>query len=163
MYFIFFGVGVGFIAISLLLGGLADTNVGGFAFFKPVLISVFLTVTGGMGLLLTPRFYGTMGSVIVLAISFLGGFLLATLLNYFVIKPLHRAQNTSTFNKMDTIGQIAKVISPIPQGGYGKISFSISGSLVTSPAKSEGGDAISKGEDVEITQIEGNTYFVKKQ
>ncbi|MCL2564994.1 MAG: NfeD family protein [Defluviitaleaceae bacterium] len=163
MYFVFFGVGVGFIVISLLLGGLLDTEGGAFAFFKPILIAVFLTVAGGMGLLLTPRFYGTAGSGIVLAISLLSGFLIATLLNFFVIKPLLRAQNTSTFNKKDTIGQIAKVISPIPQGGYGKISFSVSGSVVTSPAKSEDGDAVNKGESVEITQVEGSTYFVKKQ
>lgn len=163
MYFVFFGVGVGFIVISFLLGGFTDTEGGSFTFLKPILIAVFLTVAGGLGLLLTPRFYGSVGSVIVLAISILGGFLIATLLNFFIIKPLYRSQNTSTFYKQDTIGHIATVTSRIPPGGYGKISFTISGSVVTSPAKSEDGGEINGGESVEITQIEGSTCFVKRQ
>jgi membrane protein implicated in regulation of membrane protease activity len=80
-----------------------------------------------------------------------------------VIVPLNKAQNTSAFDKQATIGTWAKVISPIPQGGYGKIRYSVSGSVVTSPAKSEDGGEINSGENVAIVYIEGNTYFVKRE
>jgi membrane-bound ClpP family serine protease len=86
----------------------------------------------------------------------------AGLLNRFVIIPLYKAQNTSAFNMQDTIGTHATVISPIPQGGYGKIRYNISGSVVTSPAKSEDGREIKAGEAVDIIYVEKNTYFVRK-
>jgi membrane-bound ClpP family serine protease len=62
----------------------------------------------------------------------------------------------------DTIGIAAEVISKIPESGFGKIRYNISGSVVTSPAKSEDGSAISGGEKVEIIYIEKNTYFVRR-
>jgi len=162
MYLIFFGVGVGFILLSLLLGEFMETEGSAFSFLKPTLIAVFLTVVGGLGLLLTPRFYGSLGDGVVLAISIMGGFVVATAVNIAIVKPLYKAQNTSTFGKEETIGLRATVISYIPAGGYGKISYSISGSLVTSPAKSEDGDEIKSGESVEIVNIEGSTYYVRK-
>ena len=164
MYLIFFGVGVGFVVLTLILGNFLESDVTALSFFKPKLIAVFLTVTGGVGLLLTPRFYGMAGDGIVLAISVSGGFLIASLINIFVIKPLHRAQNTSTFNKQDAVGQLAEVVALIPcGGGYGKIRYSISGSVVTGAAKSEDESEIRIGENAEITRVEGSTYFVKKQ
>jgi membrane protein implicated in regulation of membrane protease activity len=85
----------------------------------------------------------------------------AGLINRFVIVPLRKAQNTSAFNMQDTIGIHATVISPIPRGGYGKIRYNISGSVVTSPAKSEDGGEVRAGEQVDIVYVEKNTYFVR--
>ncbi|MCL2048091.1 MAG: hypothetical protein FWG87_05120 [Defluviitaleaceae bacterium] len=168
MYLVLFGVGAGFILLSLILGDLLDFDLdldfdgaSVFGLLRPMLIAVFMVVSGGLGLLLTPYFEWSGGGGIVLFISLVGGLGTAGLVNRFVIVPLNRAQNTSAFNIQDTVGTSAKVISPIPQGGYGKIQYSISGSLVTSPAKSEDGNPISNGENVEIIYIEKNTYFVR--
>ena len=164
MYFILLGVGAGFILISLLVGEFADVEGSAFfSFLRPTLVAVFMVVCGGIGLMLTPRFAQFGGGGIVFVASVLGGLFVAGLINRFVIIPLHRAQNTSAYNIQDTIGKPAKIISPIPQGGYGKISFSMSGSVVTSPAKSEDGNPIPCGENVEIIYIEKNTYFVRKK
>jgi len=162
MYLIFFGVGAGFVIISFLLGAIADSDSGPLAIFQPKLIAVFLTVTGGIGMLLSARLENTFSGPIVFTISVFSGLAIAALINRLVIIPLHRAQNTSAHDKQATIGTWAKVISPIPQGGYGKISYNISGSTVTSPAKSEDGGEIKNGESVAIVYIEGNTYFVKR-
>ena len=161
MYAVFFGIGIGFIVLSLVLGGLLDINGIGFGFLKPTLIAVFLVVAGGIGLILTPRLGEAPGAGIVLAISLVGGVAVASAVNSFVIVPLYAAQNTSTFDKEDTIGANARVISRIPRGGYGKISYSFSGSIVTGPAKSEDGSEIEIGTDTQIVRIEGSTYFVK--
>jgi len=160
MYTIFFGVGVGFIALSLVIGELVEIEGTAFSIFRPTLIAVFLTVMGGLGMILTPRFDD--GAGIVLVVSLLSGAVVASIIHFFVMIPLHMAQNTSAFDKSDTIGMAAKVISRVPQGGYGKISYSVSGSVVTSPAKSEDGGEIESGENVEIINIEGNTYFVRR-
>ena len=160
MYIVLFGVGVGFVLISFFLDTLIDIEGGGpLSILQPKLIAVFLTVTGGLGIILSSR----LGTVLTLAVSVFIGFFVARLIHRLVIIPLHRAQNTSTFDKMATIGTIAKVISPIRQGGYGKISYNVSGSTVTGPAKSEDGGEIKNGEHVDIVSIDGGTYFVKKQ
>lgn len=158
MYVILFGVGVGFVLISFFLDTFVDADGGFFSILQPKLIAVFLTVMGGFGIILSSHF----GTIITLIISVLCGLTIATLINRLVIKPLHKAQNTSTFDKQATVGTYAKVISPIPQGGYGKIRYSISGSVVTGPAKSQDGGEIKAGENVRIARIKDSTYLVMK-
>jgi membrane protein implicated in regulation of membrane protease activity len=167
MYVIFFGIGVGFVLISFLLGAVVDCDSGNgngpLAIFQPKLIAAFLTVTGGAGIILSSWFDSLFSAPIVFAISVLSGLIIAGLLNRLVMIPLQRAQNTSAHDKQATIGTWAKVISPIPQGGYGKIRYSVSGSVVTSPAKSEDGGEIKNGENVAIVYIEGGTFFVRSE
>ena len=164
MYLIFFGVGVGFVVLTLILGTVMEAEVASLSFLRPTLISVFLTVTGGLGLILTPRFYGTAGAGVVFAISAISGFLIATAINNFVVKPLHRMEGTNTFNRQELVGQLVEVVAKIPQGGgYGKIKYSVEGSIVTGPAKSEDEDELNVGESAEVTRVEGKTYFVRKR
>jgi len=158
MYVILFGVGAGFIFISFFLDTFVDVDGGFISILQPKLIAIFLAVMGGFGIILSSHF----GTVITLIISVLCGLLIAVLINRLVIKPLYKAQNTSTFDKQATIGTQAKVISPIPQGGYGKIRYSVSGSVVTGPAKSQDGGEIKVGENVSIMHIKDSTYLVKK-
>jgi len=160
MYLVMFGVGVGFVVFALLIGEFANLEGTMFGFLKPSLIAIFLTVMGGLGLILTPLLAGL--PLIVMLISFMAALFVAGVIDRLVIKPLQRAQNTSAFHMQDTIGISATVISPIPQGGYGKIRYNISGSVVTSPAKSEDGAGIKAGEVVSIVYVEKNTYFVRR-
>ena len=163
MYAIFFGVGVGFVLLSVTLDTMLNLEGIAASFLQPKLIAVFLTVTGGLGLILSSRFDGVLAAALIFAISALGGLIIAGMVYRFVIVPLHKAQNTSAFDKQDTIGTTAKVISPIPSGGYGKISYSISGSTVTGPAKSEDEGEISSGESVYIMDVKDGTYFVRRK
>jgi len=158
-----FIVGVGFVLISFLIGSVADMEGGGpLAFLQPKLIAVFLTVTGGLGIILSGLLDNPFAGSIVLFISIFGGLFIAGIIHRLVLIPLKKAQNTSAFDKQTTVGTAAKVISPILQNGYGKIRYSVSGSTVTGPAKSEDGGEIKNGEDVAIVYIEGGTYFVRK-
>jgi membrane protein implicated in regulation of membrane protease activity len=112
---------------------------------------------GGAGLILTDRF----PSFFVFIYSASAGFCISYLINRFILKPLHKMQNTSTHDKYDLIGSIAKVSLSIPQNGYGKIKYTVNGSIVTSPAKTENGDGIKKDTEVSILYIKDNTYFVR--
>jgi len=163
MYVVLFVVGLGFILVSFLFDVSTDGHGGPFAIFQPKLVAAFLMVTGGMGMILSARLDGLFGGTFVFTISVLSGLFIAGLIHRFIIIPLHKAQNTSAHDKQGTIGTWAKVISPIPQGGYGKIRYNISGSVVTSPAKSEDGGEIKNGENVAIVYIEGGTYFVRRE
>ena len=160
-YLILFIVGVGFVIASFFLDAILDVE-SPLPILQPKLIAVFLTVVGGFGLILSARFDSVFSAGIILVFSILSGFAIALLINKLVVIPLSKAQNTSAHDKQVTIGTWAKVISPIPEGGYGKIRYSVSGSTVTSPAKSEDGGEIKNGENVAIVYIEGNTYYVKK-
>ena len=161
-YFILFGVGIVSIVLSFVVGNFFSAEGVGFSILQPKLVAAFMLVTGGMGLLLTERLGTIGGPGFVLFVSVASGVAAAMILQRFIIVPLTNAQNTSTFDMQATIGVTAEVISKIPQGGYGKIRYNISGSTVTSPAKSEDGNQIIAGEYVEIIYIEKNTYFVRK-
>ena len=163
MYLIFFGVGVGFVLLTLIIGRVMEAEVASISFLSPTLIAVFLTVTGGLGLILTPRFYGMVGGVVVFAISAASGFLIAALLNSFVIKPLHRLAGTNTFDRQEVVGQLAEVTAKIPSGGYGKVKYNVEGSIVSGPAKCEDSQEINVGENVEITRVEDKTYYVMRR
>jgi membrane protein implicated in regulation of membrane protease activity len=157
MYIILLGVGAGFIFLSLIFGELFEIEGTTFAFLRPTLIAVVLAVMGGTGLLLTDR----LGGLFVLLTSSSIGLGVGFLMHHLVLKPLHRLQNTSTHDKHDLIGTTAKVALTIPQNGYGKIKYTVNGSVVTSPAKTEDGGGIKKDTEVSILYIKDNTYFVK--
>jgi len=160
IYLILFGVGVVFVIVSFFLDAVLDVD-SPLPILQPKLIAVFLTVVGGIGMILSARFEGVFAAGIIMIISIVCGFVVAGLINSLVVIPLKKAQNTSAHDKQAVIGTVAKVISPIPKGGYGKIRYSVSGSTVTSPAKCEDGGAVKSGENVAIVYIEGGTYFVK--
>ena len=162
MYLVLFGIGVGFVVLTFIIGRVMEAEVASVSVLSPTLIAVFMTVMGGLGLILTPRFYGTAGEMVVFAISAISGFLVATALNYFVIKPLHRLAGTNTYNRQEVVGQTAEVIAKIPSGGYGKIKYNVEGSLVSGPAKCEEQSEISLGEKVRITRVENKTYYVRR-
>lgn len=162
-FFICLGVGGGFVILSLIFGQIggaldADIDVGGVSPFKPVLIALFLTVFGGLGLIFLPIFpFWWM----VAGFSALGGLILAALVFRFVIVPLHKWQNTSAHEKQSLIGVAAKVAEGIPQGGFGKITYTYNDKIMSGPARSENGNGIERGSNVEIVYIERNTYHVR--
>jgi membrane protein implicated in regulation of membrane protease activity len=162
MYVVFFGIGIGFELLSIFADTVLDFDGIGFSLLQPKVIAIFLVVTGGVGLFLNSQFYGVFIPIIVLIISVLSGLVISGLVHRFVIIPLKKAENTSTFNTEDTIGTTAEVVSTIPKGGYGKIRYNVSGSFVTGPAKSEDDNEVRAGEKVFIMDVKDGTYFIRR-
>jgi membrane protein implicated in regulation of membrane protease activity len=162
MYVVFFGIGIGLIALSFFADAVLDFDGIGFTILQPKLIAIFLVVTGGVGLALSWQFEEVLIPTIILVISVFCGLIMAAIVHRFVIVPLKKAENTSTFIKEDTIGTTAEVVSTIPSGGYGKIRYNVSGSYVTGPAKSEDDSEVKAGEKVFIMDIEKGTYYVRR-
>jgi len=162
VFFVCFGVGVGFVVLSFLigeLGGGADGLESGASFLKPSVISAFLTVFGGVGLIAQSRTI----AVVAVGVAALAAFAVSFLFYRFIIVPLQRAQNTSTVEKQSLIGRDATVIEFIPQGRFGKISLSVNGNKLSGPAKSEDGNEIARGQTVEVVYIDKNTYHVRRK
>jgi len=152
-------IGSGFVVISFIFGELFDFDGVGFFFLKPKILALIITVMGGVGLILSPR----MGTYLAFPISLASGLFLGFLVYKFVFLPLLRLSHTSTHDKQSLIGSIAKVSLAIPQGGFGKIMYTVNGSIVTSPAKTEDGGGIAKDTDVVITSIKNNAYYVTER
>jgi len=91
------------------------------------------------------------------------GLFVSYLLFRFVVVPLHKWQNTNTHEKQSIIGVTAKVAEHIPQGGFGKITYTYNDKIMSGPAKSEDGNEIERNTMVEIVYIEKNTYHVRKK
>jgi len=157
MYIFLLVVGAGFILISVVLGELFEIEGVRFSFLSPTLIASALGVMGATGLFLTDLIPG----LFVFFFSASAAIGTSFLIHYFIIKPLHKMENTSTHDKQDLIGTIAKVALSIPQNGYGKIRYTVNGSIVTSPAKTENGDGIKKDTEVSILYIKDNAYYVR--
>ena len=166
VFVVAFGVGVGYTILSLLLGNLLDlgdfgeidVEAGTVSHLRPAPISAFLTVFGGAGMII----YARLGNIVItLLIATILGLAVAYGLIKFVLIPLSRAQNTSTVEKQSLIGQVATVNEKIFKDSFGKISYHVNGSNVSSPAKSENGEEIPAGTYVEIVYIEKNTYYVR--
>jgi len=159
LYLTLFLIGVGFIVISTFFGEVLDFATSGFFFLKPKVLALVLTVMGGIGMVLTPR----LGSYLTFPISLAGGLFAGFLLYRLVIVPLMRLQHTSTHDKQSLIGSLANVTLAIPQGGFGKIKYTVNGSIVTSPAKTEDGSGVAKDTAVVITSIKNNAYYVMEK
>ncbi|MCL2396619.1 MAG: hypothetical protein FWC93_00980 [Defluviitaleaceae bacterium] len=163
LFFVCMGVGAGFVLLSVVFGqisGMVDINMdagAGVSPFKPIVLAIFLTVFGGLGLIFAPVFQAWMA----LSLAALGGLAMAYLLFRYVVMPLHKWQNTSAHEKQSIIGVAAKVSEHIPQGGYGKITYTYNDKILSGPAKSEGGSEIARDTQVEIVYIEKNTYHVR--
>lgn len=163
LFFICLGVGAGFVILSVIFGqvaGALDADISAGASispFKPVVIALFLTGFGGLGLILLPMFHLWM----VLSLAGLAGLAMAFVVFRFVVVPLHRWQNTSAHEKQSLIGARVKVSERIPQGGYGKVTYTYNDKIMSGPAKSEDGNEIARGAMAEIVYIEKNTYHVR--
>jgi len=162
IFFICFGVGIGFVLLSFLLGEFggeieADSPL---SFLRPSLGAAFLVVFGGVGLLVEGRLF----SSAAIGLAFLAGFFMALLMHRFVIIPLTRMEGTSAVDRQMLVGHEATVIEKIPQGRFGKISFTTEkGNKHNAPAKADDGNEIPRHAAVEIIYIEKSTYFVRKK
>jgi membrane protein implicated in regulation of membrane protease activity len=127
---------------------------------KPIVITAFVTVFGGIGMICTIKGYSQAAAVVIALIS---GAAAAFLLYRFIIVPLYRAQNTSAISQKQLRGALAKVSLAINGNLFGKITYTVSGNSYSAPARSIDGEDIERGVPVVIISIEKNTCYVKQR
>jgi membrane protein implicated in regulation of membrane protease activity len=166
-----FFVGIGLMLLSLIFGNIfevigidgldLDFDIGLSLFIpiSPILLIFFITVYGGVGWLIWNAF-PALGVIFIILLAFAAGIVLSTLMNLFVIRPLKKAQNTSTPDSEDLVGLRAKVTETILENGFGEISYVINGNSYTSPAKGIHGEAFKAGQEVVICWITDYIFYV---
>ncbi len=136
-----------------------DIQVNGVFPLKPAVITAFFTVFGGIGEMALGR---GMGQIFTFALASALGIVVATMLHKLIITPLKRAQNTSAKSQKELVGHHARVDVGIEGEHFGRISYSIGGNSYTAPAKSIHGTSIHRGNQVIISKIENNIFFVEE-
>lgn len=152
-----FGQFVNFIGIDGLDLSIGDVPL--FFPFSPLLLFLFLTIFGGVGMLLFKQ-ERKLPLVLILVIASVIGFIICYAIRHCILLPLKRAENTSAAAKEELIGLLAKVNEKIPKGGFGEITYTINGNSYVAPAKSTTGEAIAVGKEVSICWIEDHVFFV---
>lgn len=167
-----FWTGVIFTVLTFIIGQIADfMDFGGDMDFhgsfdglgisplKPVTITAFITVFGGVGIIVLKR---GIGSLLAFVIAGISAFLVAFLIFRFIIVPLYKAENTGAVSRDSLIGYRAKVKLSIGRESFGEISYEVNGNIYVAPARAIDNTEISKGEEVTIVKIEKNIFYVAK-
>jgi|GEM_PF-332622 len=123
---------------------------------KPFTVMVFLTVFGGVGLILEPLLPGFWAILPAVILGFVASWALYSLvyvklMGYEAIAP----------SEEDAIMTRAEVVERIMPGGYGKISFLLGDTTLSGAAKEiKPGDGVAKGAKVYILEVKDNVYYV---
>jgi membrane protein implicated in regulation of membrane protease activity len=116
-------------------------------------------VFGGMGWILNDT-NSTLLPIFILLISFATGIMLCALIYRFILKPLKKAQNTSSPSEDELIGIRATVTETIIPNGFGEIRYIVNGNSFTAPAKETKDGEIKAGKDVAICWIKEHVFYV---
>jgi membrane protein implicated in regulation of membrane protease activity len=141
-------------------GPRSGTHGGHFPIVNPATMAAFLTWFGGTGYLLIH-----VNHVVVLvgfALATLAGAVGGTLVFLFVGKVLMRDDGETDPLEYEMVGVLANVSSPIRAGGTGEIIFTQQGARRSSAARHEGGESLSKGEEVVVLRYEKGVAYVRR-
>jgi membrane protein implicated in regulation of membrane protease activity len=140
--------------------GLDSQGMPGISFFSPTVLAAFVTAFGAFGLIFSH--ISVTDSVWASApLAGLGGGVVAWLVFLLFNFMFKKTQSSSESQVATLAGQIASIVSPIPQQGVGEIAYVQGGTRYTAPARSETGAAIAAGKTVHITRVVGTQYYVQ--
>ena len=123
-------------------------------------ITAFLAWFGGAGYLLTR--YSSLVVAGVLMLAILAGLMGAMIVFWFVAKLLLKHDRELDPADYDRVGVLARISSPIREGGTGEIIFSQEGTRNTCGARSENGEGLPRGAEVIVTRYEHGIAYVRR-
>ena len=182
-YLVCFGVGL-VLSIVAFVGGLGHLHLGHFHFghahvghvhthaghsgahadagmspFNGFTLLAFLAWFGGAGYLL--RHYSGLWSIAVFALAVVSGLAGASIIFWFLARVLLPRERLLTVEDTEMTGVLARVSSPIREGGIGEIAYSQGGARRAAAARSDGGDAIARDIEVVVLRYERGVAYVR--
>ncbi|MGA3054829.1 MAG: hypothetical protein ABSD63_11525 [Candidatus Korobacteraceae bacterium] len=141
--------------------GGAHAGVGGdMPFLNFGTIAAFLAWFGGAGYLLTR--YSSLVVAGVLTLAIVAGLVGALIVFWFVVKLLLKHDRELDPADYERVGVVARISSPIREGGTGEIIFSQEGTRHTCGARNENQDALPRGTEVIVTRYEHGIAYVRR-
>jgi len=163
------GAGLAFLVFTLIVGELGelldgmdgdhgggDASHEGPSVLSSRVIAMFVTALGGAGAIATH--YG-LSVTTSSAIGFAGGTLFGGAAFLFA-RFLHSRQATSGVRVAELVGQTARVVVAIPQGGVGQVRCHIGEDLIDKIARTRDGSALPEHALVRIEELVGEVVIV---
>jgi hypothetical protein len=122
-------------------------------------LMAFLCWFGGTGYLLR-RFTGVLG-LGVFAIAVISGLAGAVIIFWFLARVLLPSERVLTAEETEMTGVLARVSSPIREGGTGEIAYSQGGAHRAAAARSDAGAPISRDVEVVVLRYERGIAYVR--
>lgn len=144
--------------LYVFFGDIADAGEG-IPFLNPAVILAFFTLAFAGGYLLES--VSGLNSLAIFAISAAAAIVLDVLLYFFILLPLSSAESSIAYTDESLLGQVAKVIIPIPVDGYGEIVLETYGGMISKRATGFDNEAIGQDEQVLIIEVDDGTFFVR--
>ena len=140
--------------------GVDASDMPGVSALSPTIIASFITAFGGIGMILH-QIPATKPAYISAPLAVAGGFSIASAVLWLMRQLFRRTQSSSESKVASLAGQVASVITPIPENGVGEIAYVQAGTRYTAPAREENGVAIANGKPVKITRVVASQFFVQ--
>lgn len=129
-------------------------------FLDPAVILSFITFTAAAGYFLE-HLVGW-SSLLILFAALAVAFVLDLLLYFFILLPLSTAEVSLAYTDDSLMGQVGKVIVPIPVDGYGEIVIETVNGLISKRAAGYENTAIDYGKEVLVIEVREGTFIVKE-
>nr|WP_221452191.1 NfeD family protein [Bacillus benzoevorans] len=143
------------ILLYMLFGDVLD---GAGEFFNPTLILAFITIGSAAGYIFEA--YSSMNSVFILLISCVIAFIITAGLNLFILIPLSSAEESLAYTEQSLKGRIGKVITSIPEDGFGEVLIENASGRIAKPATGYKKEAIQEGTNVLIVEAKNGVLYV---
>ena len=129
-------------------------------FLDPAVILSFITFVAAVGYIL--ELVTAWNSGIILVIALAAAFVLDLLLYFFVLLPLRSAEVSMAYTDESLLGQVGKVIVPVPIDGFGEIVIETVNGLISKRAAGYENTAIEYGKEVLVIEVKNGTFIVKE-
>lgn len=149
----------GLTLLYVLFADVADAG-DGFPLLNPAVLLAFFTMFFAVAFLLE-KATGLSG-ITVIAIAVLAGVILDILFYFFILLPLKSAEASIAYTEDSLLGQVARVIVPIPEDGYGEVVLETYAGMISKRATSYDNEPIGQDEQVLIIEIEDGTLYVRE-
>lgn len=146
--------------LYLLFSDMLDGVFEGIPFIDPAVILSFITIASAMGYLLEKL--TSLTSVLILIIATIVSSIVSTIIYYFILVPLKRAEVSLAYTEESLGGQVGKVIVPIPVDGFGEIVIESVNGIISKRATGFDNEGIDYNEQVLIIEAKEGTVYVKK-
>jgi membrane protein implicated in regulation of membrane protease activity len=139
--------------------GIDGSDMPGVSAFSPTILSAFVTAFGGFGIIFS-QFAATKSPWISASLSVACAFGIAGAMLTLLRQFFKKTQSSSESHVASLMGQIATVITPIPENGVGEIAYVQAGTRYTAPARTENGTTVAGGQPVKISRVVGTQFYV---
>ena len=139
--------------------GYDHSGLPGISFFSPTVLASFVTAFGAAGMILR-SIPATSSYWISAPLAGVAGLIIAAI-TLWLFNAMFRATESSSESRVGSlVGQIASIVTPIPENGVGEIAYVQGGTRYTAPARTNTGQKVGAGRSVRITRIVGTQFFV---